>query len=141
MYTVSCKALKTLQREYHENEAAKIILQPMGVKGRHSGEILKVQYDVLKSEFQPASCTHTYSSEDLNFISDHIKRFRLNDSKYRTCKLQEYVKNVVDNYGKLPVYEYNNLVVEIFAEKLKGKSENEVLKICKMIYVAGFLTA
>lgn len=138
--TVSCKALRTLQKVYYENEEAQIILQPMGVKGKYSGEDLKVQYDVLKSEFQPAVCTHTYSAEDLDFIEAHIQRFRLNDVLYRTCKLYEFVKNIVDSNGSIPSYEYNNLVVEIFAEKLRGKTKEEVLKICNTIYVAGFLT-
>lgn len=49
-----------------------------------------------------------------------------------------FVRQVVDQQGKVPKYEYNNLVVELFAEKLSGKTEEEVLKICQAIYIIGF---
>lgn len=139
--TVPCKALKKLQKAYHDNEDAKIILQPMGVKGKNNKENLKVQYDVLKSQFQPAVATHTYEKEDYEFIEEHIARFRLNDVQYQPCKLIDFVKNVIDSNGIIPIYEYNNLVVELFAEKLKYKNTEEILKICGTIYLAGFLSA
>lgn len=139
--TVPCKALKTLQCAYHESEHAKIILQPMGVKGTQSGEELKIQYDVLKAEFQPALSGHSYTDEEQAFIRDHIRRFKLNDSQKGTCKLYDFVKIVIDSDGELPQYEYSNLVVELFANKLKTKTKEEILKICEMIYLAGFLTA
>ena len=61
----------------------------------------------------------------------------MNDPQYCTGQLMAFVRQVVDQQGKVPKYEYNNLVVELFAEKLSGKTEEEVLKICQAIYIIG----
>lgn len=137
--TVPCKALKKLQKEYSSLPGGEIILQPSGMKGGDSGEELALQYDVLKLEFQPACDYHAYSAREKVFIDRHIKRFRLNDPKYRTHQLYEFVRNIVDHDGKIPEYEYNNRIVAEFRKKLENKSQEEVLKICKKIFLATFL--
>ena len=81
---------------------------------------------------------HTYSDEEMNFIEAHINRFRLNDPRYRTRQLYDFVRNVVDNNGKLPTYEYNNLVVKLFQERLLDKSQDEIAKICESIFIILF---
>lgn len=139
--TVPCKALRNLQVSYSEKDKAEILLQPMGVKGRYSDELLAVQYDVLNMRFLPCTNLHNYSEEELLFINRHIQRFHLNDPKYRTHALKDFVKNVIDNNGKIPVYEYNNLVVELFLEKIKEKTQEERLDICCKIYPIMFLKA
>ena len=126
-----------LQTDYYQKEDSHIILQPMGAKGRKSRQDLRVQYDVLRRKFQPSE-NPLYDREDLNFINEHIQRFHLNDPQYCTGQLMAFVRQVVDQQGKVPKYEYNNLVVELFAEKLSGKTEEEVLKICQAIYIIGF---
>ncbi len=136
--TVPCKALRELRNHYSHMKEAEIILQPMGIIGRDSGEKLALQYNVLNMKFEPATDVHTYSGDEINFINAHINRFRLNDPQYRTCQLYDFVRNVVDNHGKLPVYEYNNLVVKLFQEKLCGKPQEEVAKICESIFVILF---
>lgn len=136
--TVSCKALRELQRNYSSLPDAEIILQPMGVKGSDSNEEMALQYNVMNMEFEPAKDEYTYSNKELRFIEAHIKRFRLNDPEYRSRQLFEFVRNVIDNNGKIPEYEYNNLIVELFREKLSDKSREEILKICKSIFVISF---
>lgn len=139
--TVPCRALRILQKYYSSMEDAKIILQPMGVRGRVTKEMLELQYDIIKGEYQPAFQKHTYSREETEFIQEHILKFHLNDPAYKTHQLHEFVKAVIDNGGRVPGYEYNTLIVEIFAAKLRDKSSVEVLKICESIYLLGFLTA
>lgn len=136
--TKACKALRKLQEKYSELPDADIILQPMGVNGRDSKEKLMLQYNVLNMEFEPAKENHTYSEKDLQSIESHIKRFHLNDSQYRSRQLFEFLKGVIDNGGVIPSYEYNNMTVELFREKLVGKSKEEVLKICEAIYAITF---
>ena len=136
--TVPCKSLRMLQKSYINMPNAQIILQPMGIKGEDSGEELAVQYNVINMEFEPAVNRHTYSNKEIRFIYAHIRRFRLNDPKYRTHQLFDFVKNVIDNDGKMPEYEYNNLVVELFRKKLSDKSRKEILKICESIYIITF---
>lgn len=138
--TVACKALRELQKQYSKFPDAQIILQPMGIKGVDSGEELALQYNVLHMEFEPANEDHTYSDAEKSFIGEHMKRFRLNDPRYRTRQLYDFIRNVVDNQGSLPVYEYNNLVVELFREKLLGRTQEEVAKICESIFVIMFQT-
>lgn len=132
--TVPCGALKKMQKHYNASAEGKIILQPMGVKGNETGEPLALQYDVLNMEFRPASNFHTYSEEEKIFIEMHIKHFRLNDPVYKTRQLYDFIRNVIDNNGQMPQYEYNNWVVHQFRKNMETKSSSEILKVCKSIF-------
>ena len=90
-------------------------------------------------QYQPADSFYAYSHEEREIIATHIKRFKLNDPKFRTRQLFDFIKNVVDNNGKIPQYEYNNMIIELFCEKLKNKTSAEILKICESIYSVIFL--
>jgi len=135
---IPCKALRSLQKQYNELPEGQFILQPMGVCGAETNSRLALQYDVLKMEFQPANEKYTYSQKEKAFIDTHIKRFRLNDPKYRTRQLCDFIKSVIDNQGKLPQYEYNNWIVEQFRDSISSKSQEDILKICKSIYCIVF---
>lgn len=137
--TIPCKALRNLQVSYNEMLDAEIVLQPMGVIGKYSKEPLALQYDILKMEFFPNTVLHNYSKEELLFINKHIKRFHLNDPKYRTKALIDFIKNVIDGGGVLPNYEYNNFIVQLFADKMKEKTQDERVSICCKIYPIMFL--
>lgn len=136
--TTACKALRELQKGYSSTPGAEIILQPMGIRGSDSKEMLTLQYNVMKMEFEPAENRHTYSDRELGFMKAHINRFHLNDPEFRSRQLFDFVRNVIDNNGKMPVYEYNNLIVKLFCQKLTGKSQEDILKICKKIFVIAF---
>ena len=41
---------------------------------------------------------------------------------------------MIDMNGKIPNYEYNNLVVQLFAMQIEEKTIEERLKICNSIY-------
>jgi hypothetical protein len=110
----------------------------MGIQGMDSNEILLLQYNVMNMEFEPAKNSHTYSERELRFIEAHIKRFRLNDPQFRSRQLFDFVKNVIDNNGNISEYEYNNLTVQLFCEKLADKTSEEILKICKNIFIITF---
>lgn len=134
----ACNALRELQKSYSCLPGAEIILQPMGIRGEDSQEELALQYNVLKMMFEPAKDEHTYSDRELEFIEAHINRFRLNDSQYRTRELYDFVQNVIDTDGKMPTYEYNNFIVKLFREKLSGKPREEIVKICKSVFLIMF---
>lgn len=53
---------------------------------------LMIQYDVMSMEFQHADSFHKYSYEEREIIITHIKRFKLNDPKYRTRQLYNFIK-------------------------------------------------
>ena len=75
--TVPCAALRKLQNSYRDTDGCELILQPMGVQGKQTGEWLELQYDVLRMEFQPAERLHTYSEKEKRFICEHSSRFHL----------------------------------------------------------------
>ena len=125
-----------LQETYSSLPGAEIILQPMGVNGMDTREPLALQYDVLEMACRPAK--DTYSDRECRFIDAHIKRFRLNDPRYRSRQLFDFVKNVIDSEGKIPMYECNNMITEIFRRKLLGRTQEEALKICQSIFIIAF---
>ena len=134
-----CTAFRKLQEIYSSQNDAEILLQPMGMKGRDTGQDLRLQYNILTMEFEPAISQYVYSDQELHFIDIHIKRFHLNDPKYRTRELYDFVKLVIDQRGQIPVYENNNLIVELFRKKLSARTPREILKICENIYRITFL--
>ncbi len=136
---IPCKPLRDLQSKYNKMPGGEIILQPMGVVGEQSGENMALQYDIMKMEFQPNTNLHTYSREEISFINKHILRFRLNDPIYKTHQLADYIRNVIDSGGVLQKYEYNNLIVKLFADKLEEKTAEEKVDICSKIYTMIFM--
>lgn len=136
--TVPCWALKKIQQYYCQLPDAQIILQPMGVIGWDSKEPLVLQFDVLSMCFQPALASHKYSSEEIIYIEEHIKRFHLNDPDYRTESVFKFVEQVINHHRKLQKYECNNWLVEKFAEMLSKYTEKEALKLCEIIYCSTF---
>jgi len=138
--TLPCKALRTLQRQYGNLPGGEIILQPNGIKGSDTNEILNLQFDILKMEFQPANNFHKYSEKEQEFINTHICRFKLNDPRYKREGLYDFIRNIVDNEGNIPTYQYNNILVEKFCDKLKDRTKEEIYKICKTIFCIVFST-
>lgn len=134
-----CKALINLQTTYSLQKSAEIILQPMGVTGCDSLKPMRLQYDVLNAEFIPSKVFDTYSDSEVEFIQNHILRFNLNDVKLKSRQLIDFVRDVIDNDGKIAKRESNNLIVDLFVARLKGQSPETIMKICKTIYSISIL--
>ena len=49
------------------------------------------------------------------------------------------IKDVIDKGGILPDREYNNMIVQLFAQKIESKTEKERVYICSKIYTVMFL--
>ena len=49
------------------------------------------------------------------------------------------IKDVIDKGGILPDREYNNMIVQLFAQKIESKTEKERVDICSKIYTVMFL--
>ena len=102
--------------------------------------------DAVNRGFQVTKVTSTKEKPEYRntIVNTRLREeyFNMQDSFscYGTSTERADIKLIIDQEGKVPVYEYNNLVVELFAEKLKGKSREDVLKICEPIYIIGFLT-
>ncbi len=130
--TDECSAYKKLKRIYLKKR--KIILQPMGITfGNH---IYKIQYNLLKLLFEP-SISVPYTDEEKEFINQHILRFNLNDSKYRTRELLKFCEDVINGDAHLRKGKYNNYIVDLFMDKLKNLDEKSRLKLCGAIYIIG----
>lgn len=133
-----CKSYMELKQEYLREEHAHIILQPQGVVGKESGFEL-LQYDALETKFIP-SRKYQYTRDEKCFIQDHINRFHLNARNEKTKQLIYFIEDTIEKDGLYTKVEPNNLIVELFVEQiLVGRTREEVLKICKMIYRYSFI--
>lgn len=127
-----CSAYKKLKRAYLKKR--KIILQPMGVTLRK--HTYKIQYNLLKLSFEH-STTVPYTDEEKEFINQHISKFNLNDSKYRTREILKFCEDVINGDTSLRKGKYNNYIVDLFMDKLKNLDEQARLKLCGSIYMIG----
>lgn len=131
-----CQEYKKLKKEYCKK--SKIILQPFGVKGQNSKQDYRIQYDVYNAEFIPSK-KYDYTDEDIDYIQHHINRFRLNDSRFKTEALKNFVEDVIEADGKYRKNsEYSNYIVDLFKDKISGMSQEKVLKLCKQIHIVNF---
>lgn len=128
-----CEAYQNLKTQYLRNGHADIILQPVGVTGEDTGNELELQYDILEAEFIPSK-KYNYSDREKQFIKNHIARFMLNDRNVRTKQLLKFLKDTINNGGEYTKVEYNNLIVDLFVELMQGKTKEEILKICNVLY-------
>lgn len=128
-----CDAYRKLREQYIKKEDSHIILQPLGVEGKDTGEQLELEYDVLDTEFKP-SRLHKYSLNEEQFIKEHIARFKLNDKQQKTEQLIRFIRDTINNGGIYTNIEYNNMIVDLFVKQLEGKDKEEILKICSTIY-------
>ena len=136
--TVNCKDTcldyQLLKNSYLKKKEAHIILQPEGVVGEDTGEKLLLQYDVLEAKFIPNTSVE-YSMKEIQFIEDHIERFRLNAKEEKSRQLIRFVEDTIEKEGNYTKIDYNNMIVELFVTQvLKNRSQKEILKLCKLIY-------
>lgn len=123
-----------LKNSYLKKKEAHIILQPEGVVGEDTGEKLLLQYDVLEAKFIPNTSVE-YSMKEIQFIEDHIERFRLNAKEEKSRQLIRFVEDTIEKEGNYTKIDYNNMIVELFVTQvLKNRSQKEILKLCKLIY-------
>lgn len=133
----ACENFRKLRREYIRN--GKIILQPFEAKIREDGHCLGLQYDLLKCRYIPAQPRDGYEPEELEIINAHIRLFGLNAPERKNYEVGLYCKNVIDNQSFMNGVKYNNLVVNLFREKLQYLKIEEAVKICKIIYMSAFM--
>ncbi|MBU3154995.1 hypothetical protein [Clostridium estertheticum] len=130
--TKECSSYKRIKRIYLKKR--KIILQPMGVITRK--HIYRIQYNLLKLSFEP-SIAVPYIDEEKEFINQHIAKFNLNDSKYRTRELLKFCEDMINGDRYLRNGKYNNYIVDLFMDKLKNLDEKARVKLCGYIYMIG----
>lgn len=133
-----CKAYQQLKRAYLRRSDAQFLMQPLGVNAKDIGiagtRALRLQYDALNNTYVP-SRREKYSKKEEDFILHHIDMFCLNSLERRSTQMVNFLKDTIQKDGHYAEVEYNNQVVELFVETvLKGKSAEEVLKICENLY-------
>jgi len=127
-----CSEYKKLKRYYLKKR--KIILQPIGVnKNKHE---YKIQYNLLKLLFEPCS-DMGYVTDEINFINEHITKFNLNDSKYRTRELLCFCEDIINGNTYYEKGRYNNFIVDLFIDKIRTLNNNEIMKLCSLVYTIG----
>ena len=89
---------------------------------------------MLEQEFI-ASEQFQYSDKEIEFINKHIERFNLNDSQYRTREIIKVCEDVT-YFKQIPRKKrYDNLVADLFIDKLNSISLNDAIKLCERIIV------
>ena len=59
----------------------------------------------------------------------------MNSPERKNYEIAKYCKNVIDNRSLMLGIDYNNLIVDLFREKLLSLHELEkAIKLCEMIY-------
>lgn len=110
------------------------------MKGEQSNLQYRLQYDIYDAEFI-LSRKCDYDDEDKTFIEHHISQFKLNDVGYKTKALANFVEDVIESDGKFrQKSEYSNYIVDLFKEKIKGMSQEQVLKLCEQIHIKNILS-
>ena len=127
-----CNEYKELKYAYVKQRS--IILQPMGMK---SGiKEYRLQYNLYSLKFEPSSLVE-YSKEEFEFIEGHIKQFKLNDSKYRTKELLRFCEDILSGDKCLRMGKYNNMIVDLFVDQIKGMELRDIVQLCEMIHTIG----
>ncbi len=129
----ACEKYLELRDKIQQNDEGKIILQPYGTKNVKTDRQYLIQYDILNQKFIP-SLDFDYDKYEKEFIEQHINRFNLNDSVYRTRELFYFCQDVLE-YNAIPKGgKYSNLIVDLFIDKLHKFSLEESIKICTIVY-------
>lgn len=135
---MDCKAIcgpyLALRRQYCKLN--QLHLQPYGIEGENSGQEYRLQYDIMNAEFIPSK-KYAYDDSDRKILEHHIRQFKLNDIHYKTEALLKFVEDTIEAEGKYNKHKnrYSNYIVDLFVEKIKGYSTEDVLKICENIYI------
>ncbi len=127
-----CKEYRELKKTYLKKR--NIILQPLGLEINKKQYL--IQYNLLKLEFEPSS-EIDYSEEEKIFIKNHIDKFNLNDSEYRTKELLKFCEDIINGDVYLRRKKYNNYIVDIFMDKIEEMDKSKRLKLCELIYKIG----
>lgn len=130
-----CVKYKNLKKKYILQEKAHIILQPSGIKGFDTGLDLRLQYNVQKAQFEPSEYQGEYSEKEKEYIIEHINKFHLNDEVYKTNALMIFFEDVIETGGHIVHTPANNMLVDLFKERLKGLDKEQIVKICSKLYV------
>lgn len=138
-----CDAYKRLKKAYLRKEESRFIMQPLGVNSRDCGlpynRQLLLQYDVLNGKYIP-SRKEVYSAQEKKIIQHHIDLFGLNSDKRRSDQMICFLEDTIERNGNYSKMEYNNQVVELFVDFiLKGKTADEVVKICEHLYTYAYI--
>lgn len=130
-----CPKYRKLREQYIKN--GQILIQPLENILGENGQVLQIQYDLLKGKYIPSQAV-IYSDEERKIIENHILQFCLNKPERENREVIKYCEDVIDNKSLLLGIQYNNLLVDLLREKLQKIKVDNAIKICKTIYLQAF---
>lgn len=130
-----CPKYVKLRMQYIKK--GQILIQPLENLLEEDGQILKLQYDLLKGKYIPSKAV-MYSEEEEKVIQNHIDHFCLNKPERENREITKYCEDVMDNESLLFKIQYNNLMVDLLREKLKKMTLEQAIKICQIIYTQAY---
>jgi len=115
------KTCNNICSEYQNNiddyiRKNKIILMPQGIKNLNA-YYYKIVYDVLNMTFKYQKNIN-YSKIDIDFIENHIKRFKLNDNEYKPSDVIKVCEYVIENQKIPKKKSFYNIIADLFIEYL-----------------------
>lgn len=125
-----CREYKKIKRRYVK--ARKIILQPNGVT--INNRCYKIQYNLFNFCFEPFDGV-PYREGELEIINSHISKFNLNDCEYRTKELLYFCEDIINGDKNIRKRKYNNMLVDLFIEKVLNIPHEDLVKLCERIYL------
>lgn len=132
--TTMCESYDELKDKYISKDCAQIILQPFGVINKITENRYLLQYDILNQSFI-FSNKYDYNDYEKDFILKHIKRFNLNDSKCRTKEVIKVCEDVIYNKNIPRKKRYDNLIADLFIDRLNELDLDKAVKLCEHIIV------
>lgn len=126
-----CNEYSLNKEEYIKKNS--IIIMPEGIS--YNNKSFDIEYDLLGMSFE-FKRNENYTEDELNFIQEHIDRFRLNSEEYMPIDLLNICIHVI-NYNDIPEKGmYNNVIGDIFIEYLnniKDTYDSNIIKLCELV--------
>lgn len=144
-----CQEYIQTKNEYLKRN--KIILQPSGVKN-DKGKFFRIQYDLIKQIYVP-NLQEEMSTEEINFIQEHIARFNLNRSTSSTCIMEvcellwKIIDIITETFTVKKVLEiakevhFNNVIAKLFLRFVEQNIHDiSMLKdFCELYMILSFI--
>lgn len=138
------KICNNICAEYQKNindyiKINKIILMPLGIKNTN-GDYYEIIYDALTMTFKYNSVV-SYSQSDIDFINNHIERFKLNDNEFKPKDILKVCEYVIENNILPKEKSFYNIIADLFINYLANKniSGKNLINLCNSIIIQNII--
>lgn len=138
------KICNNICAEYQKNindyiKVNKIILMPLGIKNTN-GDYYEIVYDALTMTFKYNSVVN-YSQSDIDFIKNHIERFKLNDNEFKPKDILKVCEYIIESNILPKEKSFYNIIADLFINYLANKniSGKNLINLCNIIIIQNII--